>query len=156
LAEANVFTPVHDIDPCVGFFPNCTSNNEEIGYEVLGTYPNRVLVVSYYEVPLYSTSCNHLLATHMAVFYEFSNVIEIYMQDKPVCPTWNSGNAALGIQNNAGTVAYVPPGRNTSDSPWTATNEAWRFAPSGVETFVFEWLDSSGNFISNNPTITVT
>ena len=72
LAEANVFTPGHDIDPSV-------STTEEIGYEVLGTYPNRVLVVSYFEVPLFSSSCNNLLATHMAVFYEFSNVIEIYI-----------------------------------------------------------------------------
>ncbi len=148
LGEANVFTPVHDIDPSV-------SNTEEIGYEVLGTYPNRVLVVSYFEVPMFSGACNNLLATHMAVFYEFSNVIEIYIQDKPVCPGWNSGNAALGIQNNDGTIAYVPPGRNTSDSPWTATNEAWRFAPDGVETFVFEWLNSDGDVIGTTPTINV-
>ena len=149
LAEANVFTPVHDIDP------SPPSNSEEIGYEVLGTYPNRVLVVSYFEVPMYSSSCSTLEATQMAVFYEFSNVIEIYIRDKPVCNTWNSGNAALGIQNNAGTVAYVPPGRNTSDSPWTATNEAWSFTPIGAPTFVFEWLDSAGNVIGNTPTITV-
>lgn len=149
LAEANVFTPVHDIDPSA-------STTEEIGYEVLGEYPNRVLVVAYYQVPMFSGACNSLLATHMAVFYEFSNVIEIYMQDKPVCQGWNSGNAALGIQNNAGTVAFVPPGRNTSDSPWTATNEAWQFAPEGLPTYVFEWLDSDGNVISTDPTITVT
>ncbi|PIV49033.1 MAG: hypothetical protein COS19_10525, partial [Flavobacteriaceae bacterium CG02_land_8_20_14_3_00_34_13] len=148
LGEANVFTPVHDIDPSV-------SSTEEIGYEVLGTFPNRVLVVSYYQVPLFSSSCNSLLATHMAVFYEFSNVIEIYMQDKPVCPSWNSGNAALGIQNNAGTVAYVPPGRNTSDSPWTATNEAWQFSPIGVPTYEFVWLDSGGNIIGTTPTLNV-
>ena len=95
LAEANVFTPVHDIDPAA-------SGSEEIAYEVLGTYPNRVLVVSYFEVPMFSGTCNPLLATHMAVFYEFSNVIEIYIQDKPSCPSWNGGNAALGIQNDAG------------------------------------------------------
>ena len=149
LSEANVFTPVHDIDPSAG------SGLEEIGYEVLGEYPNRVLVVSYFDVPMFSGGCNALLATHMAVFYEFSNVIEIYIQDKPSCPTWNSGNAALGIQNNEGTVAYVPPGRNTSDSPWTATNEAWRFAPDGVETYAFEWLDASGTVIGTDPTINV-
>tara|TARA_R110000850_G_scaffold277058_1_gene421842 strand:+ start:64883 stop:66925 length:2043 start_codon:yes stop_codon:yes gene_type:complete len=147
LSEANVFTPVHDIDPSV-------STVEEIGYEVLGEYPNRVLVVAYFEVPMFS--CNDLLATHMAVFYEFSNVIEIYIQDKPVCPSWNDGNAALGIQNNAGTVAYVPPGRNTSDSPWEATNEAWQFSPEGLPTFVFEWLDSDGNVVSTDTSITVT
>lgn len=148
LGEANIFTPGHDIDPSV-------SNTEEIGYEVLGTFPNRVLVVSYYEVPMFSGTCNSLLATQMVVFYEFSNVIEIYMQDKPVCPTWNSGNAALGIQNDAGTIAFVPPGRNTSDSPWTTNNEAWRFTPAGTETYVFEWLDAGGTVIGTTPTIEV-
>ncbi len=148
LAEANVFTPGHDIDPSVG-------SGEEIGYEVLGTFPNRVLVVSYFEVPMFLTSCNSLLATHMAVFYEFSNVVEIYIQDKPSCPDWQDGATTLGIQNNEGTVAYVPPGRNTSDSPWTTNNEAWRFAPDGIETFVFEWLDASGTVIGTTPTINV-
>jgi gliding motility-associated-like protein len=148
LSEANVFTPVHDIDPSVG-------TGEEIGYEVLGVFPNRVLVVSYFEVPMFSGACNTLLATHMAVFYEFSNVVEIYIKDKPSCPTWNGGNAALGIQNNEGTTAYVPPGRNTSDSPWTTNNEAWRFAPDGIETFAFEWLDASGTVIGTTPTINV-
>jgi hypothetical protein len=148
LGEANVFTPGHDIDPAA-------SNTEEIGYEVLGTYPNRVLVVSYYEVPMFSGTCNPLLATQMVVFYEFSNVIEVYIQDKPSCPSWNNGNAVIGIQNNDGDIAYVPPGRNTSDSPWTTTNEAWRFTPAGVETFVFEWLDAGGTVIGTTPTITV-
>jgi gliding motility-associated-like protein len=148
LGEANIFTPGHDIDPSA-------SSTEEIGYEVLGEYPNRVLVVSYYEVPLFSGACNALLATHMVVLYEFSNVVEVYIQDKPTCPTWNDGNATLGIQNNAGDVAYVPPGRNTSDSPWTTNNEAWRFSPSGVETYVFEWLDASGTVIGTTPTINV-
>lgn len=105
LSEGNVFLPVHDIDPS-------QSSNEQIGYEVLGTYPNRVLVVSYYQVPYYS--CTNLRATHMAVFYEFSNIIDVYIEDSPSCPGWNPsgnpmGSTALGIQNNAGTVAYVPP-----------------------------------------------
>ena len=131
------------------------SSSEEIGYEVIGTYPNRVLVVSYYQVPMYSASCNNLLATQMVVFYEFSNVIEMYIENKPTCPGWNSGNAAMGIQNDAGTIGYVPPGRNTSDSPWTTANEAWQFSPDGVQTYVFEWLDAGGNVIGTTPTINV-
>ncbi|MGJ8667409.1 MAG: hypothetical protein ACSHW7_13655, partial [Patiriisocius sp.] len=148
LGEVNVFTPYHDIDPT-------QSSNEEIGYEVLGTYPNRVLVVSYFEVPLYSGACNSLLATQMVVFYEFSNVIEMYIQDKPSCPTWQDGATVMGIQNNDGTVAYVPPGRNTSDSPYTLTNEAWSFTPDGAPTYVFEWVDAAGTVIATTPTITV-
>ncbi|QIE59629.1 T9SS type B sorting domain-containing protein [Rasiella rasia] len=149
LGEANVFTPGHDIDPSV------VGSTEEIGYEVLGTFPNRVLVVSYFEVPMFQTQCNALLATHMAVFYEFSNVIEIYIQDKPSCPTWNDGNAALGIQNDDGDIAFVPPGRNTSDSPWTTNNEAWSFSPAGTQTYVFEWLDDTGTVIGTDATINV-
>jgi gliding motility-associated-like protein len=148
LGEANVFTPGHDIDPSV-------STTEEIGYEVLGTFPNRVLVVAYFEVPMFSGACNNLLATQMVVFYEFSNVIEIYMQDKPSCPTWNDGNAALGIQNNDGDIAFVPAGRNTSDSPWTATEEAWRFTPAGTATYEFAWLDDTGTVIGTDPTLNV-
>ncbi|PHS67465.1 MAG: hypothetical protein COB12_03300 [Flavobacterium sp.] len=146
LSEVNVFTPVHDIDPSV-------SASNEIAWEILGTFPNRVLVVSYFNVPYFS--CNDIEATHMAVFYEFSNVIEIYIQDKPICPGWNDGNAVLGIQNNQGTIAYVPPGRNTSDGPWETTDEAWSISPAGAPTYVFEWLDADGNFISNDPTINV-
>lgn len=148
LGEANIFTPVHDIHPSI-------NPSNEIGYEVLGSFPNRVLVVSYFEVALFSGACNNLEATHMAVFYEFSNVIEIYIRDKPVCPTWNSGNAALGIQNNDGDIAFVPPGRNTSDSPWSTNDEAWRFTPAGNETYVFEWLDANGTVIGTTPTIEV-
>jgi len=146
LSEVNVFSPVHDIDPSV-------NGTNEIAWEILGTFPNRVLVVSYYQVPYFS--CNDIEATHMAVFYEFSNVIEVYIQDKPICPSWNNGNTVLGIQNNAGTIAYVPPGRNTSDGPWTTNDEAWSISPAGAPTYVFEWLDSNGDFISNDPTINV-
>ena len=146
LSEVNVFTPVHDIDPSV-------NSTNEIAWEILGSFPNRVLVVSYYDVPYFS--CNDIFATHMAVFYEFSNVIEIYIQDKPICTSWNDGNTVLGIQNNQGTIAYVPPGRNTSDGPWTTNDEAWSISPAGSPTYVFEWLDADGNFISNDPTINV-
>ncbi|MEL6812119.1 MAG: hypothetical protein AAFP76_12370, partial [Bacteroidota bacterium] len=145
LGEANVFTPVHDIDPAA-------STTEEIAYEVLGAFPNRVLVVSYFEVPMFQ--CNSELATQMVVFYEFSNVIEIYVQDNPTCG-WNGGATAMGIQNNDGNVAFVPPGRNTSDSPYTMTNEAWTFTPIGPPTYVFEWLDSTGVVIGTTPTLNV-
>ncbi|WP_435413761.1 PKD domain-containing protein, partial [Psychroserpens mesophilus] len=144
LGEANVLTPTHDIDPSVG-------NAEEIAWEIIGTAPNRVLAVSFYEVPMFS--CNNLVATHMAVFYETTNVIDIYIKDKPLCTGWNSGNAAVGIQNDAGTTAFVPPGRNTGQ--WTATDEAWRFTPAGPSIIDFAWLDESGAVIGTTPTLNV-
>lgn len=145
LAEGNIFSPVHDMDPRLSEF-------EEVGFEVQGVAPNRVLVVAYAEVPLFS--CADLLATQMIVLYETTNIIDIYILQKPSC-NFNGGNAAVGIQNNDGTVAFVPPGRNTLDSPWTTTLEAWRFTPAGPSIVSFEWLDAAGNTLSTDPNLTV-
>ncbi|OUR91466.1 hypothetical protein A9Q87_10940, partial [Flavobacteriales bacterium 34_180_T64] len=145
LGEANVFTPCHDIDPSVG------NNSEEIAWEILGVAPNRVLAVSFFQVPMFS--CNAMLASHMAVFYETTNVIDIYIKDKPTCPGWNSGNAVVGIQNDAGTQAFVPPGRNTGQ--WTTTDEAWRFTPAGPTIIDFAWLDTAGTVIGTTPVLNV-
>ena len=139
---------VHDINPA-------TSDTEEIGYEVLGTAPNRVLVVAYFEVPMFSGACTDLLATQMAVLYETTNIVDVYILNKPTCETWNDGNAVLGIQNNAGTEAFVPPGRNTSDSPWTTEFEAWRFIPDGPSVTTITWLDESGAVVGDTADITV-
>lgn len=148
LAEANILLPGHDIDPSV------TTTNE-IAWEIVGDAPNRVLAVSYFEVPMFSATCNNLLATQMVVLYETTNIIDVYIQEKPSCPTWNSGNAVIGIQNDAGDLGFVPPGRNTSDSPWTATNEAWRFTPAGPSVTTITWLDSDGNIVGNDTTVNV-
>ena len=63
----------------------------------------------------------------MIVLYETTNVIEVFILQKPTCLGWNNGNAVLGIQNLPGTVAYTPPGRNTGN--WDAFVEAWQFLP---------------------------
>ncbi len=149
LAEANIFGVGHDMDPSVA------SSGPEIAWDITGAAPCRTFVVSFSSVAHYS--CNNLTSTSQMVLYETTNAIEIYIQDKPTCIGWNDGNAVLGIQNNEGTIAYVPPGRNTSDSPWTATNEAWRFTPDGARNYVFNWYDdyASGNVISTANTINV-
>jgi len=123
-----IFGPYHDIDPSV-------SGN--MYYNTYGSYPCRVFVVSWDQVAMFS--CNSLLATHMIVLYESTNAIEVYIQNKPLCSTWNSGNATIGIQNATGTSGICPPGRNTSQ--WTASNEAWRFTPNGAPNYVVTWFD---------------
>ena len=47
ISEGNIFSPVHDIDPAA-------SSGEEIRWEIIGEYPNRVLAVSFYNVQMYS------------------------------------------------------------------------------------------------------
>ncbi|MEO8934410.1 MAG: T9SS type A sorting domain-containing protein [Xanthomarina sp.] len=146
-SQANIFGAMHDMN---AFF----RTDDEISWEIIGTAPFRSVVISYYNNSHYSSPCVDLRTTQMVVLYETTNVIEIYLQDKPSCTFWNNGNAVLGIQNHNGTLAVVPPGRNTG--PWEATNEAWRFDPSGA---VFEssyaWSNGAGQIIATSPMVNV-
>jgi len=128
VAAGNIFGPYHDIDPAV---------TGQMYYAILGSYPCRTFVVSWNQVAMFSAECNSLLATHQVVLYESTNVIEVYIQNKPLCSSWNSGNAIVGIQNLDGTLGIAAPGRNTSQ--WTASNEAWRFTPAGSPNYTLTW-----------------
>ena len=132
----------HDIDPSVG---------GEIKYAILGDYPCRTFIVSYYNVPHYQ--CNSIFTTQQIVLYETTNIIDVYIADKPTCGSWNSGNAVIGIQNAQGTIGYVPPGRNTG--PWSTSNEAWRFSPSGTGVYTVNWYDDSGILLGSGDNIEV-
>ena len=68
----------------------------------------------------------------MMVLYETSNFIDVYVESKPLCSGWNSGDAIIGIQDPTGTNGISAPNRNTTPT-WTVTTpEAWRFKPNGV------------------------
>lgn len=144
----SIFGVYHDIDPRVG---------GEVGWELITLNSGcRALVAAWNNIPMYS--CNGLIASAMIVLYENTNVIEIYIKNKPVCAAWNDGNAIAGIQNASGTNAVVPPGRNGLDANWTATNEAWRFSPSGASTATVRWYQGSGvagPFVGTGDTISV-
>ncbi len=139
-----IMGPFHDIDPAVG--------GSIYNSTVLGTYPCRTFVVNYYQVPMYSSACNSMKATHQIVLYEGTNVIEVYIQSALLCSTWNAGNKCIGIQNAAGTVGYSPPGRNTG--AWSAANEAWRFTPNGTPNYTLAWYQGA-TLIGSTATINV-
>lgn len=132
----------HDIDPA--FAPLFQTNPANINYAVLGTAPCRTFVVNFSTVPHYQTlfsNCFNLRTTQQIVLYETTNAIDVYIQNKPVCSAWNGGNAVIGIQNANGTQGVTPPGRNTGS--WTASNEAWRFTPSGTSIVSVAWYDGT-------------
>ncbi|MFH0864944.1 MAG: T9SS type A sorting domain-containing protein [Bacteroidota bacterium] len=116
-----IFSPYHDMNPGVG---------GSVYYAIYDSAPYRKFVISWYNIPMFS--CNSLLATQQIVLYESLNNIDVYMQNKPLCTTWNGGVAVIGIQDFSGTNGVTPPGRNTG--AWAATNEAWRFTlgPYGI------------------------
>lgn len=152
LVENSIFGVFHDIDPGVG---------GEVGWELI-TLPTgcRALVASWSDVPMFDE--NSILYSGMMVLYENSNIIEVYIKEKNIdnfgAGTWNDGNAIVGIQNATGTIASVAPGRNGLDPNWSATNEAWRFVPSGNSIASIAWYEGSGTtgpVVGNTPNINV-
>lgn len=139
-SAGDIFGVYHDIDPSV-----CGN----IKWYLIGTAPCRIFVVSYDNICHFS--CNSLLSRHMMVLYETTNVIDVYVELKETCSSWNSGNAIIGIQNPAGTVGIAAPGRNTSPI-WTVnTPEAWRFTPTGAPIYSVEWFQGATSLGTTNP-----
>lgn len=149
LPTNSIFGVYHDIDPAIlcGATP-CG----DARYATFGTAPCRVFVVSWDNLPHFTGACNPLRTTCEIVLYETSNVIEVFVEGKPTCTTWNSGNALIGIQNNTGTIGYTPPNRNTG--PWTAAYEGWRFTPAGASTSTVTW-QQQGTALGTGNTINV-
>jgi hypothetical protein len=111
---------------------------QSVNYYVANIAPNRVFIINFNELPQYQCNTNVGLQTSQIVIYETTNIIDIYVQNRTSCTTWNSGSGLIGIQNQAGTNATVPAGRNTGT--WSASNEAWRFIPNGaILPTTFEW-----------------
>ena len=125
-----------------------TSN---INHYISGTAPNRVFVINYFEIPTFPGQSTNL-QTSQIVLHETINVIDVNIKRRDPNLAWNSGNGVVGIQNQAGTSAYFPLGRNTGN--WSATNESWRFTPNGVLTSQFTWK-RNGIAIGNQNPITV-
>ncbi len=137
----DVFGVYHDTDPAYG---------GTIKWYLLGTAPCRIFVVSYNNLPHFSSACNtNKFTTSMIVLYETTNVIDVYVQQKQTCTTWNSGNAVIGIQRPDGAVGVAAPGRNTG--PWTVnTPEAWRFTPNGTPNYTVAWFNGATQIGTGN------
>lgn len=143
----------HDMDPRATLF-----FSPDINYAVLGVAPCRSFVVNYNEVEHYNCTSfppfvSGLASTQQIVLYETTNVVEVYIDDKPVCSGWNGGNAVIGLQNIDGTQGITPPGRNTG--AWSASNEAWQFNPSGASITSVNWYDANRNLLATGPSLNV-
>lgn len=123
-------------------FPTTSPEDYSFNYQVLGTYPCRALVVNMYHMGLYRVlfdpnNIEGSTQTSQIVLYEGTNIIDVYVKNRPVNLAHNDGNGLIGIQGVNNTQFQVPPGRNTGS--WTTTNEAWRFIPDGESSVNFQW-----------------
>lgn len=139
----SILGPWQDINPSTG---------GTIRYAVYGTAPYRRLVISYYNVPMYS--CSGLLYSSQIKIYETTNIIETHIANKPLCTSWNNGRAVHGLLNSNGSVAVTVPGRNNTQ--WTVSNECRRFTPSGAPAYTVDWLDANNTVVGTGTSINVT
>ena len=106
-----------------------TPDGGTITYSLTGSAPFRKYIVTFCRDRMFS--CTDQITSTQIILYETTNIIECHIATKPVCATWNSGRAIIGVQNATGTAATVAPGRDFP-SVYTCTNEAWRFTPNAT------------------------
>lgn len=140
----SVLGPFQDIDPSVG---------GSIYWAQYGAAPCRVFVLSFYQIPMFS--CTSMISNSQIVLYETTNIIEIYIQDKPLCSNWNGGYGIEGIQDATGTNAVSIPGRNFPAN-WQVTNDAYAFVPAGTPNYAISWYEVGNPLpIATTDTVTV-
>ncbi|MDI1256496.1 MAG: T9SS type A sorting domain-containing protein [Flavobacterium sp.] len=122
---------------------------QNVNYYVTGIAPNRSFVANFNELPVYQCNGDVGLQTTQIILMETSNIIEIYVKNRTACNSWQNGVGVLGLQNQSGTMATVPEGRNTGN--WSAVNEAYRFTPNGESVTAFSWSKNGVYFGNSNP-----
>ena len=152
--RALIMGPWHDIDmnPAI-----TNSPTRQVKYNVVGNAPNRKWILSFYKIPLYSMTCNPLIEnTHQIILHESTGIIEVFIKDKQQCPSWNNGDAMIGIEDWNRTKAVIPPGRAATDPPWGSIgmNETWRFIPKDGATLYrsVQLLDATGTVVATGDT----
>ena len=135
----SIYGVYQDIHP--GLITNPTAQN--INYYVTGTAPNRAFVLNTTEIPQFGCNLSVGTQTYQIILYETTNVIDVLVSKRTSCISWNGGPGVIGIMNQSGSLATVPPTRNTGT--WSAFNEAWRFEPSntGVSNVAIEWFNGA-------------
>lgn len=101
-----------------------------ITYTTVGTAPNRMFIVTYSNVPCFSTTD---LTNGQIVLYETSNIIEIHTGSARPDPNQNALGSFQGIENTTGSDFAVLPARNGNNT-WGANADltAYQFSPYAI------------------------
>ncbi|MFN8249955.1 MAG: T9SS type A sorting domain-containing protein [Ferruginibacter sp.] len=119
-----------------------TNPGAYVRYFTNGTTPNRVLVIDYNNVRTYGVASGANITGQIRL-YESDGHIEIAASS--VNDGGSGYNKVMGIEDNAGTTAYAPTGRNYGT--WNITSaEAWSFDPI-TGPYTYSW--SPGTFLSS-------
>lgn len=141
------------LGPWADLNPN---NGGSIKYDIFGQAPNRRFVVSFEEFGYFSSLCSGLKFNGQIKLYETTNVIEVHIQDQPLCESWNDGESVLGIINEDESQYLIYPGWNNTQM--TGNNEAFRFTPAediNAQNVFAEWTNNSDSIIGTGASISV-
>jgi gliding motility-associated-like protein len=153
--RASIMGNFQDLDPSPG--PS-NPGSRKIEWRLEGTAPCRRIIVSYYDVGIFGGSCGASFPnTFQMVIYESTGIVDIFSEIKSLCTSSSSnGRAIFGIQDWAWSKEVSISARNPGQ--WTASNEAYRFTPSGGSSryVISELLDMSATVVATGDTITTT
>ena len=148
--DYTIYGVYQDLDPSA-------STTDRTFYRIeSGAGPNscRRFIFAWVDMPMFSD--NNRLYTGAIVLYEFTNIIEVYIEEKYIennnVSPWNDGNGIVGIQGSS-TEGVMAPCRGINPN-WETRREAWRFVPDGnvMTPNEIDWYTggSSGNLELNN------
>ena len=160
--ENAILAPWHDIN---------TGVSGNIYYGTTGIAPNRMFTVTWCQIAMFS--CTDSIATSQVVMYEGSDKIDMYIESKPLCASWNGGNAVQGLVNLGSTLADIVTDpvlavdRNFPNQ-WDAYDEGWEFIPNGLLNYTINqipyvpivageaiWTSASGDTLGYGPTLPI-
>ncbi|WP_300671198.1 T9SS type B sorting domain-containing protein [Soonwooa sp.] len=117
-----------------------------ISIDVVDDYPCRKLVINFNNVRIVGTNQH---STSQIVLQELTSVVDIFVKDKPTPDsTANRKSAIIGLTDNS-YQGIAAPGRN--GSVWAASNEGWRFQPSGADMLRnIQWFNNGQKLGGND------
>ena len=92
----SAFPPGQVLDAIMGPWMDLNpANGGTIYYTVYGVAPFRRFVISFEDFGYYS--CAGMAFNGQIKLFETTNVIEVHIQDQPLCATWNNGESVLNL-----------------------------------------------------------
>ncbi|MDR1876545.1 MAG: hypothetical protein LBQ84_02850, partial [Flavobacteriaceae bacterium] len=146
-----IFGAYHDMTNDSNAF-GCTTDCGRISLYVTGSAPYRKAAINFYKMNHFN--CEYVKSSVQIVLYETTNVIEVYIKDKPYsCEDAKEKRTLVGVTSQDNSKGISPDGRNTGI--WETHDEAWRFIPIGSSTPNVKWYDAYHNLIGTGNSIEV-
>jgi gliding motility-associated-like protein len=137
----NVDLSVLDSNPCNSSYPsnviyglfqdfNPAGLSNVIRYQTIGVAPNRILLISFTNLPFFGTTCSGVSSTFQIQLYETTNIIQVHISNKPACTNLWAGQMRSGLTPpcNANT-SYNCGSYGLNGVDASITNKAWQYQP---------------------------